>query len=431
MSVSAPGFARKDDLPLVAGTPHEITLTPPTTIRGTVVDGQTGQSIPQFSLLFGTVWSPEGHLIWQRGYGTDRQAKKQPGTFEYALHQPAHQYLMRVSAEAYLPEDSGLFLADHGVHDFTFRLTRADPIKGTFQKLDGSPAPDTMVYLVPADDELHVQNGDVLNGQHAIRAKAGPDGQFVLPPQKENYLLAAFGDAGFAVAFRRDLRGGDIIRLEPWARVTGTVRIDGKPAANLLLSSNNDEPSPVAGEPHLRDLVHVKTDANGRFEILKLNPGRHILGEWVPNGAERRSWFVNLATLDAVSGKTYTLNIGERGRRVTGRLAIPPGSEPMVRKASIEPARATLQSPPIGVHVFADGSFRAQDLPSGAYVLRIALHEPPPENACGWGRLIGAYSHEFAVTGTAEDTPLDLGVLQPAQLASRSLKIGDSTRSSQ
>ena len=94
-----------------------------------MVDGQTGQSIPQFSLLLGAVWNPDSRFLWQRGWGTDRHATKRPGSFEFALGQPAHQYLMRVSAEGYLPEDSGLFLADHRIHEFTFRLTKAERLR--------------------------------------------------------------------------------------------------------------------------------------------------------------------------------------------------------------------------------------------------------------------------------------------------------------
>ena len=58
-------------------------------------------------------------------------------------------------------------------------------------------------------------------------------------------------------------------------------------------------------------------------------------------------------------------------------------------------------------------------------MLRIAIHEPPPDNACGWGRLIAAYSREFSVSGKADDSPLDLGSLQPAELGGRPLKVGD------
>ena len=425
VNVSAIGYARKDDLSLAPGSSHEIVLTPPTVIKGTVLDSHTGQPIPKFSLVLGAVWNPEGRLIWQRGYGTDRDAKKQPGSFQYELTQPAHQYLMRVSADGYLPEDSGLFLTDHTVHAFTFRLTKAEPIKGTIQKPDGSPAADTMVYVVPGDDDFRIDNGDVLNGEYQIRARTGPDGRFTLPPQKENYVLAALGDAGVTVALGRDLRGDDLLRLQPWAHVSGTVKIDGKPAAELELSSSADESPHLAGEPHVTTSFYVKTDANGRFEIPRVMPGRLILGQWVPNGADRRVWFVNMATLDVASGQTYDLKIGERGRRIVGRLEIPRSVQRMVRKASIEHRASKSQSPSIGVQVFNDGRFLAQDLTPGEYVLRIAIHEPPPENACGWGRLIASYSRAFTVSGTANDAPLDLGSVPPADSGGRPLGLGD------
>ena len=68
-----------------------------------------------------------------------------------------------------------------------------------------------------------------------MNAKVGPDGRFSLPPQKANFALVALANAGFAVVSRRDFRGDGTIRLKPWARVSGTVVLDGKPAAKLGL----------------------------------------------------------------------------------------------------------------------------------------------------------------------------------------------------
>ena len=116
ISVSAEGYASKDDLPLLPGQPHDIVLTPPTTITGTVVDAGTGQPLPQFTLMLGTVWTSGGRLIWQSRDGINREARKTPGSFEYQLGQPAHQYNVRVSADGYLPEDSGRFSPDGTRH---------------------------------------------------------------------------------------------------------------------------------------------------------------------------------------------------------------------------------------------------------------------------------------------------------------------------
>jgi thiol-disulfide isomerase/thioredoxin len=79
----------------------------------------------------------------------------------------------------------------------------------------------------------------------------------------------------------------------------------------------------------------------------------------------------------------------------------------------------------IGVQLFSDGRFEALDLPPGDHRLQIKIHEPPPDDACGWGRLIAAYSHSFRVSGGPGDAPLDLGVLQPIEQGGQPLKAGD------
>jgi len=426
IDVSAEGYSGKNDLSLLPGKPHEIVLTPPARIKGTVLDSHTGQPIPRFSLVLGFVWQPGRRVIWQRGDSINRYARKTPGSFEHTLSNgPADQYLIRVEAEGYLPEDSGLISPDGELHALTFRLVRSEPIRGTMLDPEGSPMRAGFVYLVPADGELRLDNGDFMGGEQEIRAQTAPDGRFTLPPQKDDFVVVALGDAGFAIARRRDLRGDDTLRLQPWARITGTVKIDGMPAANLRLHSN-PVGSPLAeGETRLENWIFVTTDAGGRFEIPRVMPGRHVLGQSVPNGADRRVWFVNMATVDIASGKTYELKIGEHGRQVTGRLAIPTAGGWMVRKASIEARASKGASPSFGIQVFHDGRFRALDLPPGDYVLRIAIHEPPPDNACGWGRLIAAYSRDFAVSGKAADRPLDLGALQPAEVGGKPLRVSD------
>ena len=115
------------------------------------------------------------------------------------------------------------------------------------------------------------------------------------------------------------------IRLQPWARVSGTVMLDGKPAANLGLSSfDPDESRPIPGEPRIEHRSYVETDADGRFELRRVMPGRLVLGR---HGAQRRAptgsgpW--TWRRVDVESGKTYDLKIGRSGRRVAGRLQVP------------------------------------------------------------------------------------------------------------
>jgi RNA polymerase sigma factor (sigma-70 family) len=433
-SVSADGFAVSNDLSLAPDVDHRIVLTSPTRISGTVVDAGTGRPIPRFTLTYGTVWQPGHSLIWQSRDGIDKESKKAPGSFEYTVSQPTHQCAVRVSADGYLSEDSARFSPDGKPRSFTFRLTPAEPIRGILVKADGTPAVDGFVYLVPAEQEdtldyLDLSNGDVTKHERSrtIHATVEADGRFSLPPQKGNFALVALSDAGSAIVRRSELRSGGLIRLRPWARVSGTLVLEGKPAAGVgLYGHDPDEPSRVIGEPRIENRSYVETDARGHFEFRRVMPGRLVVGRYTSNGVANRTWQVDMATIDVESGKTYELNIGRSGRRVTGRLHVPGSGVWMIRKAEIVAKSATnRRSATVGVQVSQDGRFTAEDLRPGDYVLRLALHEPPPADSCGWGRLIAEYSREFAVDGQAGDGPIDLGTLQPAEVAGQPLKVGD------
>ena len=98
----------------------------------------------------------------------------------------------------------------------------------------------------------------------------------------------------------------------------------------------------------------------------------------------------------------------------------------MVRKAEIIPkSQNDDRRLSIGVRVFEDGRFPVEDLRPGEYSIRIAIHEPPPENQCGWGRLVGEYSRTFSVADGITASPLDLGPLEAAKVSGRLLAVGD------
>ena len=432
VSIYAGGYTYREDVALVAGRPNEIVLTPATAITGSVVDGETGAPVSGFSLLVGAAWQAGDGFLWQRGWSEGIWTRGGPGAFECTLDMPAHKYVIRVQADGYIPEESGPFAGDGIPRTFTFRLNKGNLVQGRVQNPDGSSARDGSVYLVPAGDVLPLENGDVPERKREgmTRSKLSPEGRFSLPPEKGPFLLVALNDAGFAFVHRRDFRESAPILLKAWARVSGTVRVDYKPVADLEISDDpSDGTIPVEGEPRMDHRIRVKTNANGRFDLPRVIPGRHMIGQWVPNGVpgRMRIWFVKMATIDAESGRSLDLRIGDNGRPVTGRLAVPARGEWLVRKASIEPKVSKRRSPSIGVQVFEDGRFRAEDLEAGEYVLRVDAHEQPPNDACGWGPLIAAFTHDFRVRGQAGDGPLDLGSLQPSEVGNVPLlRVGES-----
>lgn len=433
--ISAAGFAAKNRLAVASDLDQEIELTPPTPIKGTVVDRDTGQPIEAFSLTLAAAWRPDSPLIWQRGMSLADETRRTAGSFQTTFSSPAYRYLVRVQADGYFAEDCEPFAPDGKPHTLNYRLTRGEPLRGTICNPDGSIAREGFVCVVPVHrdgwiDYLHYPR-DVEDAKRlrAANAKIGPDGRFSLPPQRDSVALLVLTDAGSLLVPKSELRGEDRLVIQPWARVTGKVTIDGRPAAKLSLQSYDpDESAPIEGEPRLVRQYSAETDDAGRFELSRVLPGQLTLAQWVPNGVQRRSWPVIRATLDVVGGQSHDLKIGESGRAVTGRLVLPNDDTWMIRKAEIVPRGDQAGRPAsIGVEILEQGRLRALDLRSGDYSLHVALHEPPPADSCGWGRLLGEFKHDFAIPegATAGDAPLDLGTLEPTATGGRALRVGD------
>jgi thiol-disulfide isomerase/thioredoxin len=263
-----------------------------------------------------------------------------------------------------------------------------------------------------------------------LRSKISPTGRFSLPSEVGEFLLVAVADAGLVSVRRSSFRGDHPLRLRAWARVTGSVKVDGLPVADITISADpgyGRAASGVDDEPRLDHGLSGKTDEDGRFELTRVIPGRLVIGQWVPNGerVSGRWYFVNLATVEAEGGRSYDLGIGQRGRPVVGRFEVSGPLEWLVRDASIQPRGPAGRQPAVGVRVFPDGRFRAEDLKAGDHVLRIDVHERPANDACGWGRLIGSFAREFTVTGSAADGPLDVGRLEPSQVGAKPLRVGE------
>ncbi len=436
VSASATGFGSVEAIKLASDVDQNIVLTPPTVIKGAVVDRDTNQPLPNFSLTLAAAWKAGEPLLWQRGFDLDKEAKKTQNSFEYKTSQPANRYLLRVQADGYLPEDSEPITGGASTGVLPFRLVKANPIRGAVLNPDGSPARDGFVYLVPPYQDgwivnLTLENGSIPKNQQmqTVHASIDKTGHFTLPPQKGNFAILALTDSGHALATRSEIPGDAKLQLQPWAGVSGTIKLDGKPAANVnLMAYEGETPSPLEGDPQLLRRYFVTTDAQGRFELTHVMPCRLSLAQWMPNAVNRRYWPVIRGTVDVAAGQSYQLNIGNSGRLVAGELALPRTDDWMIRKAEIVPRNTKSARPAnFGVELLAEGRFRAIDLPPGDYTLHIALHEPPPGDSCGWGRIVSEYTYDFSVPqgSAATDSPLDLGKLESIAVAKAALKVGD------
>ena len=116
------------------------------------------------------------------------------------------------------------------------------------------------------------------------------------------------------------------ITLQPWARVEGTVTIDGKPGVKETVKVDYDDLQTRLGEPltcttggrRIIRYFEAQTDAAGHFALDRVPPGKATISRYVElsqDGPMSSGVSVNGRSIDLVAGQTLTVNLSGLARQ--------------------------------------------------------------------------------------------------------------------
>ncbi len=376
-------------------------------IRGTVVDAESGKPIEKFSVVAHAKFkSRPGSSTSSYGDGAD-------GKYEVPLRSTStgDYYTIHIEAENYLPVESP-DLNHQPVVSFDARLKKGEPITGVFLQPDGKPA----VAAHAALREwmlVQVQNGRIdppylgLKEVHVTQTDTA--GRFALPPREGNVTVFAVHETGWVELVRNGQGPGAPVTLHPWATVEGTALSGDRPLIGEKISI---QPRLTARLPANRSEYPARTffrygtttDDQGHFEIDRVIDGSAKL--IVENAGRGRGLEMSL---ELAPGEHRVVQIGGTGRPVIGRVTVPDdlkehqgttdeGELTLIRPQFIPPAdwdklddaqkqklrdeflhTQTYQKYLARVHSYPvfvkeDGSFRAEDVAGGEYMLGIAMY---------------------------------------------------------
>jgi hypothetical protein len=427
---------------MVPGGTDELTLTLNRAqhLHGTVTDAKTGRPIDRFILIhgFGPIrpgWPPQWSRDTAQTFGGGRYDLTRSAIEQQMVHS------IRIEAEGY---EAAEFLGfsdnrEDVAHDFQVR--EAAMLSGIVRGPDGRPMDGADVTLNGDGYNAAVENGRLGPSSSfyytSPRVRTGPDGRYVFRPQGHRVSVIAIHDSGFAFRSADERAASTDLTLVPWARVEGIVKIGRKPAARQTV---NGWTTSVAH-------YQARTDESGRFVLDRVAAGRLTIYRRIEDQDKVSSTDSNKVSLDVKPGETVRVQLGGTGRPVVGRLAIPEGvklvhfalGQGLLKSVLPEPPtpadylvfdserRAawweTYSQSPEGrafveerhrwyaVALRPDGTFRAEDVPAGRYVLRLPFEGLSRSSREGRQAFAHAEVVVPEMSGGRSDEPLDIGAV--------------------
>jgi len=440
---------------------HLITLAPPLVVSGTVEDAETGEPIPSFTAIEGIGWEGSTQTSWQR----HNVVNGANGRYEIKFGQDYPRHLVRIEAEGYLPEISKSFNSEEGEQVWSVKLKKGSGPTGIVLSPEGIPLQGAEVFLCTRSEGLYLRNGRSDSSPNTPASKTEETGRFRFTPQVDPYAVVALHDLGVAEVSEDQLKLNNLVRLQPWGRVVGTVRVGSATGVDehIALGFDQDYSRDV---PRVSYNYDTTTDKQGRYSFDRVKPGEVTVSRMVISREDQGSrQMITVSTASGVveAGTTVTIDLGGRGRAVVGKVVVPPsagkeidfhygyqnlqpvrplpfqgeawnklGPEEQQKKhrewmESAEGKAYRRASRNYSFTLNADGTFHIDDVESGTYELHVGLYAPPPGGE-PWGRgeQLGTVNHRFVVPETPEgrsDEALDLGNLEVKVL--KDLEVGD------
>jgi hypothetical protein len=346
-------------------------------ITGRVIDRETKQPIKCFRVVPGVRYGVS-YVAWDpaasdSGFG---------GQYRIPFKLEGSACVVQIVADGYAPALSQEFVRGAGNVTFDFELEKGAEVDGIVAMPDGRPAAGAKVFAPVSGSLIKIVNERVVNeSSFSCVSASDRSGHFHLPPQPSGFWLVITHASGYVIYQPLARANRRIISLDPWTRVEGTYRVNGRPVANVPLSIlHPDQRSCWPCDLEIVSKQRTVTGPEGRFAFEFVMAGRGAIWRRSPSMNQNENYDLISCCVTDVKIPVATpllVDIEEKGRSFVGKLRAPPGfkGEPAWKNASVEvqltqsDERATPYS---RVGVKSDGSFQTTDLPLGTY--RLCFH---------------------------------------------------------
>jgi thiol-disulfide isomerase/thioredoxin len=293
-------------------------------VTGRVLDAETGQGLPYFYLITGTQDRERTGFEW----AAKARTAGANGAFAVTLTKERLAPAVLIEAKGYLPQCSGPI---RGLEtNLTFLLKKGGGPAGIVLTPEGRPAAGRTVYGSRLKDLIYLTGPKLTptNATTGVRSTVtDAAGRFSFAPDLEDFAVVVADEAGFAQVRVKDLRASPEVRLQPWARVEGTLKIGAEPGTNetvRLADAFAPETYYPRSFPPYAISVETTTDAAGRFVFPRVPPGdvKVFHAPKLGRGEARLVPITQITNLTLKAGEARETTLGGQGRPVAGRVVM-------------------------------------------------------------------------------------------------------------
>jgi peroxiredoxin len=305
-----------------ADNPVDVQLKPLPTVTFRVVDAETGEAIPRFTVTPGTTL--DGMLLAPMWRDSDLQVGEGGQAVYYLSSGQLEGCVFRVDAEGYRPQQAEITTPVEQDVTLAMALHPALPVEGGVLDPDGRPAVEALVFLLDAHALLGLYQPGYTGILESVRrlefdhAFTGEDGRFAVPAGLAPRTLVAAHRTGYAYLSRSDWTQPVEIPLQPYAAVSGSISPAGERAIAVKSPTTRVDPD----DPFTVQ-VRTVTDGEGRFAFEGMVAGRYEAGRITGSEGpyDDRNVIVD-AEFDLAPGEGKEIQLGGIGRPIRGRAVV-------------------------------------------------------------------------------------------------------------
>jgi hypothetical protein len=275
------------------------------TVSGHVTDADTKALIGNFRITPGQI-NEYNQTAWQTKFAVDGTN----GIYQTYFSRRAAQPLLKVEAHGYLPQSVTLASQDSPQVDVA--LHKGSGPSGAVVTAEGKPAAHATLVLLTADNNQAGLNESGLTayGDKSVEQTADENGYFAFQPVLGMNAVAAASADGFAVMTLEDFAAHGTIRLQPFGKITGTLKRASGPGTNETLDVTLEDPT-SAGINLNRPAL---TDGQGNFAFDQV-PAGQVRISYREMGPSGNGWMNQpLLDVDLKSGQLLATNISAPDR---------------------------------------------------------------------------------------------------------------------